>query len=103
MTTFSELKCGAQRRLVASGHREGSLYYLDCDDAEQVQIASECKQVNNTTWHRSFSHLGMGGLWLLVKDNMVSGLDFDCSQELSFCVNYAEKERAFPAAHFNAS
>ena len=36
--TFSELKCeikGAQGRLVASGHREGSLYYLDCDDADK--------------------------------------------------------------------
>lgn len=91
VTTFSALKCeikDAKGRLVASGHREGSLYYLDCDGAKQQ--AHSTRSQDSTTWHRRFGHLGMGSLRSLVKDDMVNGLNFDCSQELGFCESCTE-------------
>ena len=35
--------------------------------------------------NRSFGHLGIRGLRILVREGMVEGLDFDCSEELEIC------------------
>ena len=63
VTTFSETKCeirDAKSRLVASGHRERSLYYLDYDGVTQ-QVHSICDHegLKGTTWHCRFGHLGI--------------------------------------------
>lgn len=87
VTIFSESKCeikNAKAKLIACGHREGSLYYLDCDGAPQ-EVHSMCECTKGNTWHCRYGHLGIRSLQLLVKDKMVKGLDFDCSDKFNFC------------------
>ena len=89
VTTFSKMRCeirDAQSKLIASGRREGSLYYLDHGDpVHQACSASDRDSSNETKWHRRFGHLGIQGMQALAKNKMVSGLDLDRKQESSFC------------------
>ena len=90
VTTFFESTCeikDAKLRLVASGHREGSLYYLDYEGATQQvhSIRSNENVKKGTIWHRRFGHLGVQSLQSLAKGSMVVGLDLDCSEEFDFC------------------
>ena len=86
VTTFTEEVCeigDLESKLIASGHREGSLYYLDQqDDIHQVCTSQESKRA---IWHRRLGHLGSSGMEELVKRQMIRGLDFDCKQVPEFC------------------
>ena len=71
-------------KLIASGHREGSRYYLD-HGGPTPQAFSSCDRNSSkeTTWHRRFGHLGVQGMQALAKNKMVNGLDFDWKEEPS--------------------
>ena len=88
ITTFYDLRCeirDTKSRLIACGHREGSLYYLDHHGVPpQVHSVREQESSRGIIWHRRFGHLGEQSLKLLVKNSMVNGLDCDYSQELDF-------------------
>ena len=88
-TKFSEMTCkirDSKFKLIATGHREGSLYYLDHNGAtHQACTSSDQKESKETTWHRRFGHLGVQGLQELVKSKMVKGLDLHLKHKLSFC------------------
>jgi len=93
-TTFSEMKCeirDPKSKLIASGHREGSLYYLD-HGGPIPQAFSSCDRNSSkeTIWHRRFGHLGVQGMQALAKNKMVNGLDFDWKEESSFCESCVE-------------
>ena len=94
ITTFYDLRCeirDTKSRLIACGHREGSLYYLDHHGVPpQVHSVREQESSRGTIWHRRFGHLGEQSLKLLVKNSMVNGLDCDYSQELDFCESCTE-------------
>ena len=78
-------------KLVASGHREGSLYYLDYGGpvhcTKPVQACSSSKE---TIWHHGFGYLKVQGMKVVLKNKMVRGLDFDWKQTPSFCGYCAE-------------
>ena len=88
-TTFSGSRCeirDSKSKLVASGRREGSLYYLDQEGSVQhAYLSADCTSVNETLWHRRFGHLGMQGMQMMAKNQMVSGLDLDFKQKSTFC------------------
>ena len=75
-------------RVIATGYREGSLYYLDHSDfvhracSSSDQTESKCKL---TVWHRRFGHLGASGMRELAKNKMDNGLQYDWKQDLAFC------------------
>ena len=101
VTTFTEEVCAIralESKLIASGHREGSLYYLDQqDDIHQVCTSQESKRA---IWHRRLGHLGSSGMEELVKRQMVRGLDFDCKQVPDFCEPCARgKSHRLPFKH----
>ena len=90
VTTFFESMCeikDAKSRMVASGHREGSLYYLDYEGATQQVHSIRSNEIvkKGTIWHRRFGHLGVQSLQSLAKGSMVVGLDLDRSEEFDFC------------------
>ncbi len=61
VTTFTESKCkirDAKSRVVASGHREGSLYYLNYDEVTQHHLIRNHDNLKGTTWDRRFGHYG---------------------------------------------
>lgn len=71
-TEFTRSACNVRgetgQHLVARGYKEGSLYYLDCQDKPaQAHVAS------SETWHRRFGHLGTLNLAKL-KTQVVRGL-----------------------------
>ena len=94
VTTFSGSSCkikSSRGRLVACGHREGSLYYLDCDGIkEQVHSTHYSEKANGTIWHRRLGHLGFCSLQSLQKHCMVDGLDLDHLPEMEFCESCTE-------------
>ena len=82
VTSFSEMRCeirDSKSKLVASGHREGSLCcYLDHrDPIHQACSSSDYNSSKETVWHCQFGHLGIQGVQMLAKNKMVSGLDFN--------------------------
>ena len=90
VTTFSEMKCEIRdykSKLVATRHRDGSLYYLG-------PIHKACSSSNHNTketnWHRRFGHLSFTGMQALSKNKMVTGLDFDWKKKSSFCESCVE-------------
>ena len=89
VTTFSEIRCeirDSKSKLIASGHREGNLHYLDHEGPiHQACSSSDHNSSKETIWHRRFGHLGVQGMQALAKNKMVSGLDFKWKQESSFC------------------
>ena len=81
----------SKSKLIASGHREGSLYNLDHGGPiHQACSSSDHNGSKETVWHRQFGHLGVQGMQVLAKIKMVSGLDFDWKQESSFCESCVE-------------
>ena len=89
VTTFTGVGCEIRdfrSKLIASGYRDGSLYYLDYLD-QQGHSPQAClsNASNHTLWHRRFGHLGNSGLNTLSKDKMISGLDLDGNQQTEFC------------------
>ena len=65
--------------------KTGSLYYLNCEPLTKPQINAVSDSVNERLWHRRFGHLSERNLHKLVKDELVSGLDYDVSNEIDFC------------------
>lgn len=74
-------------KLVASGHREGSLYYLD--EGEPSYQACVRNSSERTIWHRSLGHLGNAGMEELARHEMVRGLDINSKERLEFCESCA--------------
>ena len=93
VTTFSEMKCeirDSKSKLVATGHRDGSLYYLDHGGPIHKACSSSNHSTKETNWHHRFGHLGFTGMQALSKDKMVTGLDFDWKKKSSFCESCVE-------------
>ena len=69
VTSFSEMRCeirDSESKLIASGHREGSLYYLDHRGPNhQACSSSDCNSSKETIWHRQIGHLGNQGIQTL--------------------------------------
>ena len=88
VTSFSGSVCeirNSQGKLIACGHREGSLYYLSCDSIKEQVHFSQPNMGNGAIWHRRFGHLSFSGLQSLQKYSMVVSLDLDCPPEIGFC------------------
>ena len=90
-------------KIIAAATKIGDLYFLNCindDTAYTVQnnkFDSRSKMV--TLWHRRFGHLGENNLKNLLKNNLVTGLDFDIHDNLDFCepcVQGKQHKTAFP-------
>ena len=92
---FSETGChifDAKKRLIASGTKVGSLYYLDClTGCQEVNAADGLLQESKEdVWHRRYGHLGARSLQKLARDDLVDGFDYDVLQEIQFCESCAE-------------
>ena len=90
---FDESGCqvlDTNKKLIVTGNRAGSLYYLNClsNRNEQATIAEQETKVN--IWHRRFAHLGMQNLQRLAREKLVEGFDIDISEQLDFCEMCAE-------------
>lgn len=89
VTVFTNTKCeirNSRSKLVATGRREGSLYFLN--QGGVAHLACPSSDQNNSRemiWHRRYGHLGSGGLQTLVKKGMVNGMDFNCERGCGFC------------------
>ena len=86
--------------VVGKGVRENNLYKLSCrtNNPERALLA-DTKIDNVELWHRRFGHLGVNGLKLLSKLNMVNDFDFDDNTELKLCTSciYGKQHRTpFP-------
>ena len=70
-------------KLVAYGKRVGNLFVLDCErerPAEANVSTSNCAMQD--LWHRRLCHIGFNNVRKIVKDNLVSGIDFKlCSDD----------------------
>ena len=101
---FSEADCeivDGSQRLIATGSREGCLYFLDCsgNDRQQVNVAGSVSQ--EKLWHRRYGHLGIQNLKRLVVEDMVVGLRSDMTQDIGVCEPCAEGKHhrsKFPTA-----
>ena len=93
-TTFTETTCeirSLKSKLIAIGHREGSLYYLDQGGPVHHAFASSDRNSSKKMmWHRRFGHLGNQSMQALAKNKMVDGLNFDWKQESGFCESCVE-------------
>ena len=89
VTTFTDMRCEIRdfkSKLIASGHREGSLYYLDQGGpVHQACSSSDHNSLKESIWHHRFGHLGAQGMQELAKNNLVSGLDYDWKHEPGLC------------------
>ena len=80
MCTITDTK----RKIIAVGNKAGDLYFLDyvVESANLVTTGSEKKQV---LWHKRFGHISYSSLNKLVRDNLVTGMDYTISNEPLFC------------------
>ena len=66
VSTFSEMRSeirDSKFKLIAMGHRKGSLYCLDHNNRiYQAYVGFDCKRSKETMWHRRFGHLGAQGM-----------------------------------------
>ena len=71
MCTITDTK----RKIIAVGNKVGDLYFLDyvVESANLVATGSEKKQV---LWHKRYGHISYSSLNKLVRDNMVTGMDY---------------------------
>ena len=83
---FFENSCKILNRydkLVAYGKRVGNLFVLDCErerPAEANVSTTNCAM--QYLWHRRLCHIGFNNVRKIVKDNLVSGIDFKlCSDD----------------------
>ena len=107
VTKFNEDGCkilNSDNKLIAKANKVGSLYYLDCEVDEQATVArNESKE---SLWHRRYGHLGTQSLRKLARDDLVSGLDCNFSNEVSFCeacIEGKHKKTPFEAGGRNRS
>ena len=82
----------ARKKLIATGTKIGSLYYLNClTSCQRVNVAeSVCQESKEEVWHRRFGHLGVRNLQKLAKDELVIGFNYNTSKEIGFCKLCAE-------------
>lgn len=104
VTTFTEMRCeirDSKSKLIASGYREGSLYYLDQGGpVHQACSSSDHNSSKEAVWHRRLGHLGAQGMKALTKNKMVSGMDLEWKHESSFCESCVEgKSHRLPFQH----
>ena len=94
VTTFSEMRCeirDSNSKLIATGHREGSLYYIDhVGPIHQAYSSCDDNSLKENMWHRRLGHLGVQGMQTLVNKKMVSGMNIDWKQESRFCESCVE-------------
>ena len=68
-----EFQMHAKGKLIATGTRVGSLYYLDyLTSCQNVSIAENYQESNRRCSHRCFGHLGVQNLRKLAKNELVS-------------------------------
>ncbi|GAB1600790.1 hypothetical protein Ahia01_000357100 [Argonauta hians] len=88
---FSDSNCQIldnKQKVVATGSKIGNLYYLNCCEVnESTHAANSCLDGNSKEeiWHRRFGHLGEKNLQKLVKNQIVTGLDYNINKEIKFC------------------
>ena len=88
-TKFDKTGCqilGKNCKVIATATRVGSLYYLNCQVKQQVNVV-QCKE---ELWHRRYGHLGTQSLQKLARDKLVDNFDFDASKEIDFCETCVE-------------
>ena len=103
VTRFNESGCqiiGAKQRLIATGTRVGSLYYLDHQTSSHQfhAVTNGSQEKNEEVWH---GHLGKRNLQKLAKDNLVDDFDYDTTKEVSFCepcANGKHHHSSFPTS-----
>ena len=74
-----------QGELVALASKTRSLYYLNCEPLAKPQINAVSDAANEKLWHRRLGHLSERSLHKLVKDELVSGLNYNILNEIDFC------------------
>ena len=90
LVQFTEGGCeifDGRNKLVATATRESNLYYLNCCS---IHVLMNSVGQKECVWHQRYGHLCEDGLKKLVKGNMVDGLDFGPSTEVSFCESRTE-------------
>lgn len=86
---FTEFDCNGCQisvpggRVVAKATRVGCLYHLDCKVAECAGVASQ--QSNENLWHQRYGHLNTQSLRSLFRNKLVTGLNYDSENDISFC------------------
>lgn len=88
---FTESSCQLlddKQKVVATGSKIGNIYYLNCSEVHEAAHAATICLGSNTKeeiWHRHFGHLGAKNLQKLVRDQLVTGLDYDVTKDTNFC------------------
>lgn len=77
---FSENECRVMDengKLIANAKKADSLYYIQCQEHQEVNSATTGSVHKETTWHRRFGHLGVQNLKMLAKEQLLEGFDYD--------------------------
>ena len=78
-------------KLIASGYREGNLYYLNQKGPlHRAYPSLDNKNSGEILWHRRLGHLGAGGMRALVKGGMVSGMGLVWREGIGLCKSCVE-------------
>ena len=91
---FEESECiikDANQRIITVATKVGSLYLVTYFKPKnhvysvtgKLQEKVHCSKED--LWHRRYGHLGVKGLQMLARDNMVEDFDYRDSKEISFC------------------
>ncbi|KAK3888840.1 hypothetical protein Pcinc_007106 [Petrolisthes cinctipes] len=100
VTKFSGNECKIfceKDNLIAFAEKKGNLYHLKC--TMYVHKANAACKLDENIWHRRYGHLGIDNLKILVRDDLVDGLNCDVNKELEFCeacVKGKSKKSPFP-------
>ena len=102
-TVFTSTKCeflGADGTVVATGRRDGGLFYLNCGGKHvTAHVTQESDTLPEELWHKRYGHLGTKNMKKLVSGNMVIGLDCKPTGEYGVCKSCVEGKlhcRKFP-------
>ena len=89
--TFSESECvikDINLRLIAVATKVGSLYRVVCTKPKDC-VYSVAKKSDSSSkedlWHPQYGHLGVKSLQQLARGDLVEGLNYNASNEISFC------------------
>ena len=77
-------------RVMATGSRSGSLYYLDCKSTPEAHVTTGEKESKENLWYQRYGHLSETSLKKLVDEGMVNGLDCNASKKLAEPVEVEE-------------
>ena len=89
---FKTGKCEVTKegRVVATGSRTGSLYYVDLASTPKALVTTG--EPKEDLWHQRYGHLGETSLNTLVQESIVDGLDYNASKKLTFCDDCADSK-----------